>query len=77
MYAATLFLLGGGSMVDVIEAKGWTYLKAAFTVDVQSLEDLEKIAEGLGIPFIIRKGKEHLVFSGQIAAAPLCYRYKK
>lgn len=63
-------------MVDIIEARDWTTLKAAFVVDMQSLEDLEKIAEGLKVPFIIKKGKEYVIFSGQSLSVPVCYRFK-
>jgi len=64
-------------MVETIEAKDWTTLKAAFLVDVKSLEDLQKIAEGLKIPFIVYRGNEYLLFCGQMLAIPICYRYKK
>ena len=64
-------------MVDIIEVKRWDSLNLAFVVDVKSLEDLTRIAEGLGVPFILRKGKEHMVFCGHMGPAPLCYRLKK
>jgi len=64
-------------MVDIIEAKDWTTLKAAFIVDVSSLEDLKKIAEGFSIPFIFSRKKEYLAFCGQIFQLPICYRFKK
>ena len=63
-------------MVEVIEVKDWTTLKAAFKVDVKSLEDLKRIAEGLGVSIIVNKGKEYLVFVGHQGAAPMCYRFK-
>jgi len=64
-------------MAEMIEAKDWTTLKAAFLVDVKSLEDLQKIAEGLKIPFIVYRGNEYLIFWGQCGPVPVCYRYKK
>jgi len=64
-------------MVEIIEAKDWTILKAAFIVDVGSLDDLKKIAECLKIPFITRKGKEYVIFAGQSLALPVCYRFKE
>jgi len=64
-------------MVDMIEARDWTTLKAAFVVEVQSLEDLKKIAEGLKIPFIIKKGKEYVIFPSQSLSVPVCYRFKE
>jgi len=48
-----------------------------FQVNLKTLEDLKKIAEGLGIPFIIKKGKEHMVLSGHIAGTPVVYWYKE
>ena len=63
-------------MVDILEVKDWTTLKAAFKVDVKSLEDLKKIAEGYDVPFIFRRGKEYLVFCGHNLSVPLCYRFK-
>ena len=64
-------------MVDTIEVKRWRTLDLAFTIDVQSLQDLQRIAQGLNIPFIIKKGKEYLVFCGHMGPAPLCYRFKE
>ena len=64
-------------MVDIIEAKDWTTLKAAFIVDVKTLEDLKKVAEGYGVPLIFHRGKEYLVFCGHNLSVPLCYRFKK
>lgn len=63
-------------MVDILEVKDWTTLKAAFKVDVKSLEDLKRIAEGLGVPLIFRKKKEYLFFCSHLGPAPLCYRFK-
>ena len=64
-------------MVEIIEVKEWTSLKATFKVDVKSLEDLQRIAEGFNIPFIVNKGKEYLVFCGHMLGIPVCYRFKK
>ena len=64
-------------MVEVIEARDWTTLKAAFIVDVGSLEALKKLAEGFNAPFIFQRKKEYLLFCGQMLAIPICYRYKK
>ena len=64
-------------MVDTIEVKDWTTLSHAFLVQVKSLADLERIAEKLGMPFIIKKGKEYLVFSGHMGPAPLAYWFKQ
>jgi len=66
----------GENMVDMIEAKDWTMLNAAFVVDVKSLEDLKKVAEGLRAPFIFVKGKESVIFAGQGLATVVCYRFK-
>lgn len=64
-------------MVDIIEVKSWTTLKAAFVVDVKSLEDLKVLADAYGEPYILRHNKEHLLFHGSSTGGiSLCYRYK-
>ena len=64
-------------MAELIEVKDWTTLKAAFIIDVKDLGDLQRIAQGYGVPFIFVKGKEYLVFCGHNLSVPLCYRFKK
>ena len=64
-------------MVDIIEVDGWTTLKAAFLILVKSLEDLRRIAEGYGVPYIFNKGKEHIVICGQELSVPVIYKFKK
>lgn len=63
--------------VAIMEVKDWTTLKATFRVDVKSLDDLQRIAEGFSVPFIVNKGKEYLVFCGHMLGIPVCYRFKK
>lgn len=63
-------------MVEIIEVKGWTGLSGAFIVDVRSLEDLKKLAEGLELPFILQRKNEYLLIYGPIGKIPLCYRFK-
>jgi len=64
-------------VIEKIEVKSWPSLLGAFIVDMNSLADLEKIAEGLKIPFIIHRGKEYLVFGGLLGSTPVCYRFKE
>ena len=64
-------------MVDIIEVNRWTSTKDAFVIDVKSLEDLRRIAEGYGVPYIFRKGKEHIVICGQELSVPVIYKFKK
>lgn len=64
-------------MVEIIEVKGWTTLKAVFVVDVKSLQDLKNLAEAYGEPYILRRKKEHLFFYGSSAGGiSICYRHK-
>lgn len=65
------------TLVELLEVKDWTTLKSTFRIDVKSLEDLRRVAEGLNIPFIVHKGKEYLVFCGHMLGIPVCYRFKK
>jgi len=64
-------------MVEIMEAKGWTMLNAAFVVDVGSLDDLKKLADALKAPYILKKGKEYVIFAGQSLATCVCYRFKE
>ena len=64
-------------MVEIIEAKDWSRLTGAFIIDVGSLEDLKKVAEGFQIPVIFRKKKEYLIVYGSVGQVPLCYRFKE
>ena len=64
-------------MVEKIEVKSWPGLLGAFIIDVKSLADLEKIAEGLKVPFIVYRGKEYLVFWARHGPAPIYYRFKE
>ena len=64
-------------MAETIEAKHWTTLTVAFIVDVKSLADLQRIADAFKIPFIVKKGKEYVVFCGHLGAPPMCYRFKE
>ena len=64
-------------MVEIIEVKSWTTLKAVFVVDVKSLEDLKALADAYGEPYILRRKKEHILFHGSsTGGVSICYRYK-
>ena len=63
-------------MVEIIEVKAWTHLRVVYLVEVKSLEDLKKIAEGFNIPFIFQRGKEYVFFYGHLLHAPICLRFK-
>lgn len=64
-------------MAEIIEVKGWRSHTAPFRIDMKSLTDLHRIADALKIPFIIKKDKEYVVFSGHIGPAPVAYYFRE